>query len=565
MSKTLTKILTLCGLFVVVVAAVVASAVCATAAIGYEVSVDVVKILNEDFNSPDGRIKIKINGKETNELLVKKGKEATITFEATDFEFQGFYKGGEGTYEQEDIILDENESLITTYKFVVNEATELSAVFKADQFYNFSVDYQTNTTQITDGRYIHVWAENCYVDSTDTDTYWVKKDGTAKLGHSEYGFKFDSWYVGAVSDGVKREDATITVSESGKTYTANFSEIAKCTVSVAPSYDEAAMGGTISATVNGEQNTVSDFSGVKIYLTTSATGYDFVNWTANGTVIGTTPDLEYEIADNAVIKANYTAIKYDISYDGAAAESVVWGSALKTVETSYTAENGWKVFTGWKYNGETVTQAKFDGTNRSIALNGEYFNQSSVTYMFTTEANVITYKTTDGDRLNKTLAPSKDYYNLTGITFVIGETNFEFAISGNNFVQVEGGKTLQELDQALMDSRLTTIAATPVYELAFDVNFTVKSNNAFGALNETKSISAGSKTDIATTKVLEYFANPGANLDSVRGIQVVCGDEQYTWGTGINHKEITIADVLAQLEVSKNNASAVNIEITIYA
>lgn len=563
MSKTLTKILTLCGLFVVVVAAVVASAICATAAIGYEVSVDVVKIMNDDFNSPEGRIKIKINGKETNELLVKKGKEATITFETTDFEFQGYYNGGEGTYEQEDIILDENESLVTTYKFVVNEATELSAVFKAAQFYKLSVKYQINTTEITDGRFVSVWVENGYQDETDTDTYWVKKDGSAVLKHDERGFTFDSWYVGAVSENVKREDATITVIESGKTYTAKFSEIAKCTVSVAPSYDMAAIGGTISATANNGQNVVSAFAGTKINLTTSATGYEFVNWTANGTEIGTTKDLEYEIVDNAEIKANYNVIKYDISYDGEAAESTIWGSALKTVETKYAAETGWKVFTGWKYNGEAVTQAKFDGENKNIALNGDYFAQSSVTYMFTTETNFITYKTIAGDRLDKTYAPSKDYYKLTGLTFTIGETNFEFAISENNLVPVEGGKSLEDLDRALMDSGLTTIAATPVYELAFDINFTVKSNNAFGALNDTKAISKGSKTDIASTKVLEYFANSGANLDSVRGIQVVSGDEQYTWGS--NLKEITIADVLAALDVNKNNTSAVNIEITIYA
>ena len=144
MSKTLTKILTICGMCVVVVAAVVASAICATAAIGYEVAVDTVTLLNEQFNSPEGKVKVKINGEYTDKLLVKKGEEATITFEAKDFEFQGYYNGDKGSYEGTEVIVDENGVVAETYKVVVNENMNFTAVFKASKFYKVNLAYNAN-------------------------------------------------------------------------------------------------------------------------------------------------------------------------------------------------------------------------------------------------------------------------------------------------------------------------------------------------------------------------------------------------------------------------------------
>lgn len=566
MSKTLTKILTICGLCVVVVAAVIASAVCATAAIGYNVTVDVVKLLNEDFNSPDGNVKIKINGEETNELLVKKGDEAIITFETTDFDFQGYFKGDKGTYVGTQPIVDEHESLVQVLKVVVTEDTDITAVFKAATFYKLTLASQTDSSLMED-RMISIGAigASVYGDAESTNVYWAKKGSRVELIHSEVGFVFNKWYDGDVSQNVERE-STVEVVENNKVYTADFSIINKYTVTIASAYDASADGGNISAVANGDKTSITVWDGEKINLSTSATGYNFVNWTANGTAIGTTQALEYEVTGNAEIKANYNVIKYNISYDGAEAVSTVWGSALSSPASTYNASTGWKVFTGWKLNGNPVEKAVFSGTDTNISLTGEYNVQSATTYTFATADKTITYKTVAENRLGLTNAPSKKYYTLVGISFTIGGTDFVFDISGNNLETVEGGKTLEQLDTALRDVNVTTIAATPIYELNFTINFTVATNNDFGAEGDTKTISMGSRQDIASIKVLEYFANSGANLDSVIGIMgddaVTEGDNSFSFGQ--NLKEITVADIINEIDVTGENTSPINLSIKFY-
>lgn len=477
MSKTLTKILTICGLFVVVVAAVVGSAICATAAIGCNVIVDIVKNMNTDFNSPNGNVKIKINGVETDKLLVKKGQEATVTFEATDFEFKGFYSGAEGNYTEEDLIKDQDGILVNEYKIVVNEETNLTAVFDSSVFYNVKLASKTNGYDIKDGRAISLSAEGSSVYQVENkDEYWVKKDSKITLSHSQTGYNFKNWFVGDVADNVN----------------------------------------------------------------TSA---------------------EITVEGNNVYTADFDVIKYMIAYDGAERVETVYGTSLKQgPEASYSVENGYKVFAGWTRNDAKVDKAIFEGENTNIDLTSTYTNQSEKTYTFKSGDKSIAYKTVSGSRLDLTNAPSKNYYNLTGIKFTIGETDFEFAISENNLVPVEGGKTIQELDKALMDSGKNEFSATPVYKLAFEIKFNVYvGDEKVSSDEEGVVISKESTVDIASEKVLEYFANAAATIKNATYIQVADADGACSFGTGLD--KISIADILDGLGIAAGNASDVEIDI----
>lgn len=475
MSKTLTKILTICGLCVVVIAAVVASAICATAAIGCYVSVDVIENMNLNFNSPIGKTKIKINGEETNKLLVKKGSEATITFETTDFEFKGYYIGSEGNYTEEDLVKNQEGSIVSEYKFVVDEETNLTAVFDASVFYKVNLGSRVDVVA-GNGSSISLGIKGADVYKVENkNEYWVKKGGVIALDHSSIGYSLNKWFVGDYADQV----STIT-------------------------------------------------TGLKI-------------------------------EENKEYTADFNAVKYNISYDGAAAvEDVVWGSALKSVDSTYDASTGWVAFAGWKYNNQKVEKAIF-GNDKDISLTSSYTKQSDKSYTLNLGKGEITYKTVADNRLDLTNAQSKNYYTLAGINFTIGEANFVFDISGNNLVQVEGGKTLQDLDTALINENITTIVATPVYELNFNIKFNV-------TVGETRYedgsfvISQGSAEDIESMGVLDYFETAGGNIKNATYIQ--CEDSEggiFVFDSDLD--SVTIAEILGELCVSADNVSDVTFEI----
>lgn len=554
MSKTLTKILTICGLCVVVVAAVVASAVCATAAIGYEVAVDTVTLLNEQFNSPEGKVTVKINGKYTDKLLVKKGEEATITFEAKDFEFQGYYNGDKGTYEGTEVIVDENGVVAETYKVVVNDNMNFTAVFKASKFYKVNLAYNVNQ-DIADDRSITLGldGDSVYPDKENSNVYWVKDGSQVTLSHNEVGYKFNNWYQGPVSDGIAKEETFVV--EADGTYTADFTMKNKYTIFVETSFDQVvAAEGKLDAKVNG-QNSITVYEGTKVTLATSATGYDFVNWTINGTAAGTDPIIEYTVTANAAVKANYKAIVYQVSYNGAEAVSAVYGSELAVAEDSYES-TGWKKFAGWKYNGNTVTRAIFAGENRNVTLTGEYRNQANENYVLATGDKSITYNTGRENRLDFTNAPSLAYYNLVG--FKLGENEYRF--NGNAIAGT--AEEVKAFDELLMNSSVNQIAVEPIYELAFDLNFTIKSNNAWGAEGTVNAISAGSTTNIYAVSILERFAREGADPTTLKAIRVYGNSIQGQFGAeDENLQAVKLVDILDKLMVDPNNTNAVNIEI----
>ena len=557
MSKTLTKILTICGLCVVVVAAVVASAVCATAAIGYEVAVDTVTLLNEQFNSPEGKVKVKINGKYTDKLLIKKGEEATITFEekdVKDFEFQGYYNGDKGTYEGTEVIVDENGVVAKTYKVVVNNNMNFTAVFKASKFYKVNLAYNVNQ-DIAEDRSITLGldGDSVYQDKENSNVYWVKDGSQVKLSHDEVGYKFNNWYQGPVSDGIAKEESFVV--EADGTYTADFTMKNKYTIFVEPSFDQVvAADGKLDAKVNG-QNSVTVYEGTKVTLTTSATGYDFVNWTINGTAAGTDPIIEYTVTANAAVKANYKAIVYQVSYNGAEAVSMVYGSGLTAAADSYES-TGWKKFAGWKYNGNTVTRAIFAGENRNIALTGEYRNQANENYVLATGDKSITYNTGRENCLDFTNAPSLAYYNLVG--FKLGEKEYRF--NGNAIAGT--AEEVKAFDELLMNSPVNQIAVEPIYELAFDLNFTIMTNNAWGAAGTTNIIEAGDTTNIYTVSILERFARTGADPTTLKAIRFDGNGIRGQFGAeDKNLQDVKLVGILEWLEIDPNNTSAVNIEI----
>lgn len=133
MSTRFTKILTYCVLAMAIVAIVVCAAICLTNAVGVKISVDAL-YLSKTYATENGQeVVIKINGEQTNELVVKKDSTVTLSFEAPGYNFNGWYgvSGSEVTGDTETI------------------GTSVSYEFKASSDMNFAAQFEAIVYNLT--------------------------------------------------------------------------------------------------------------------------------------------------------------------------------------------------------------------------------------------------------------------------------------------------------------------------------------------------------------------------------------------------------------------------------
>ena len=130
-------------------------------------------------------------------------------------------------------------------------------------------------------------------------------------------------------------------------------------------YGEVAGGGTFS---EGTQVTVS---------ANPATGYNFVNWTENSSVVSTNANYTFTATAHRTLVANFEAITYTVTANAnpAAGGSVTDAGSYtygQTVTLNATANTGYS-FINWTENGTEVstnTQYSFDATaNRTLVAN----------------------------------------------------------------------------------------------------------------------------------------------------------------------------------------------------
>ena len=130
-------------------------------------------------------------------------------------------------------------------------------------------------------------------------------------------------------------------------------------------YGEVAGGGTFS---EGTQVTVS---------ANPATGYNFVNWTENSSVVSTNANYTFTATAHRTLVANFEAITYTVTANAnpAAGGSVTGAGSYtygQTVTLNATANTGYS-FINWTENGTEVstnTQYSFDATaNRTLVAN----------------------------------------------------------------------------------------------------------------------------------------------------------------------------------------------------
>lgn len=142
MSKYLVKILSICAFVVILPLAILATALCVTESASYSVKLYLAGNTSEAATS-----KVLINGKEreNNELKFGKNAEVIISFEATGYDFDGWYIGTDKTYEGKNEIKSENK----VYSFKITQNMDLTAVCHIMNYnVTFTGTYEDETTPV---------------------------------------------------------------------------------------------------------------------------------------------------------------------------------------------------------------------------------------------------------------------------------------------------------------------------------------------------------------------------------------------------------------------------------
>ena len=229
---------------------------------------------------------------------------------------------------------------------------------------------------------------------------------------------------------------TFNVTESA-TYVAHFqaqSQQYTITVSANPSNGGTVSGGGTYAA--GQSCTVS---------ATANTGYVFINWRENGTVVSTSANYTFNVTSNRNLVAHFIrTYTINVSANPTNGGTVSGGGTYQQGQSctvSATANNGY-VFTNWTENGNVVsTNANYTFTvngNRTLVAN---FQQQTQQYTITVSANPTNGGTVSGGgtyaagQSCTVSATANNGYVFTNWTengnVVSTSANYTFTVNGN--------------------------------------------------------------------------------------------------------------------------------------
>ncbi len=199
-------------------------------------------------------------------------------------------------------------------------------------------------------------------------------------------------------------------------------------------------GGTVSG--GGTYN-----EGASVTLTaTASTGYNFVNWTKNGSVVSTSPTYSFTASASGYYVANFQAYTYSVyvivnntSYGSATGEgSYAYGSTVTLTATPYTGYH----FVEWVKNGTQVS------TNSTYSFTMTYETAGTYTARFAADSHTITATANStaggsvtgggdydyGATCTLTATPNTGYHFLTWTesgSVVSTNATYNFTVSGD--------------------------------------------------------------------------------------------------------------------------------------
>ena len=287
----------------------------------------------------------------------------------------------------------------------------------------------------------------------------VSGGGTFAAGSSQTvtatansGYSFANW---TVNGSVVSTSARYTFALSGNVApVANFTPVTTqytVAVSAAPSAGGTVSGGGTFA--SGSSQTVT---------ATANSGYSFVNWTANGSVVGTSASYTFTINGNVSLVANFKPILYTIaaSASPSAGGIVVGGGtfASGSSQTVTATANGGYSFVNWTANGSVVsTSASYAFTLNSNVTLVANFAAAATQYTIAVSASpsadgkVVgagTFPAGSSQMVTATANSGYSFVNWTANGSVVSTSaSYTFTVTGNltlvaNFVASTGGSII---------------------------------------------------------------------------------------------------------------------------
>ena len=324
----------------------------------------------------------------------------------------------------------ENGSVVSTqasYTFVVNSNRNLVANFQAQtQNYNITVSANpTNGGTVTGGG-SYQQGQSCTVHATAnsgfTFTNWTE-NGSVVSTQANYTFTVSGNRTLVANFQAQPQNYTISVSANPTNAGTvsgggTFQQGQTCTVHATPATNytfvrwtengnQVSTNANYTFTVNGNRNLVAQFQGQSYYIATTsnpsnggttsgnglyhfgetctvtatpATGYEFVNWTDNGSVASTEAAYTFTVESGRNLVANFAVQTFQIT---ATVEPAEGGTAIgggtynygDMVTIEVDTNEDW-AFLNWTENGSVVSEEKsFTFTaleNRHFVANLEY-------------------------------------------------------------------------------------------------------------------------------------------------------------------------------------------------
>lgn len=336
------------------------------------------------------------------------------------------------------------------------------------------------------------------------------------------GYHFMNWTLSGTEVGTETTlSFTVTADAS---YVANFA-INNYTITATAN---PTAGGTVSGAGNFDHGTAVTLTA------TSNSGYSFVNWTKNGTVVSTDSIYNFTATENAAFVANFGANNYDITVTANPAEGgTVTGAGNydqgATVTLTATPNVGYS-FINWTKNGTVVsTEATYSFTANEPAAFVANFSFNN--YTITATANPAAGGTITGAgnydhgtavTLTATANEGYSFMNWTkNDSIVTTETTYSFTATENasfvaNFMQdtcviavvadpIEGG----------------TVTGAGTYNVGATVTLTATANENYAFVNWTlNGVEVGTQATYSFTASVdaEYVAHFVSTVATVNAI-----------------------------------------------
>ncbi|WP_084426590.1 InlB B-repeat-containing protein [Aequorivita capsosiphonis] len=342
----------------------------------------------------------------------------------------------------------ENGSVVSTnanYSFTVVDDRTLTANFELGTFQISAEANPTNAGTIT-GAGSYSYGDSCTLSATENT-----------------GYTFINW---TENGAVVSTDASysFTVTEN-KSLIANF-ELNTYTVSTISNPTD---GGNITGGGNYQYNSACN-------LTASPnSGYGFVNWTENGSVVSTNANYSFTVVDDRTLTANFELGTFQISAEANPTNAgTITGAGSYSYGDNCTlsaSENTGYTFINWTENGTVIsTDANYSFTvteNKSLIANFDLNTYTVSTVANPTDGGNITgggnYQYNSTCNLNATPNSGYDFVNWTENGSIVStNSTFSFTVTDNrtltgNFLAITQIPD-PNFEQALIDLGIDTDA-----------------------------------------------------------------------------------------------------------